>query len=237
MSTPSPQASSNADFTVSEVEGWQTYRNEEYGFEFQVPESLFNVFFSGSKGIDSLNEYKLLSKEYQHPSNLDQIIIDIERMAGDNLEKKQTSIKELRKAKVGERLFNLETTKEQIIKAKDIDIGGCIGTEAYDEISENQIKAIVFGCLTKENIHLRLVFITKELSKDNKKLFDQILSTFRFVDGGREEGNAAKTACEQSGDAYAACSANPSQNAGICVSCQCPEDSMWSFNKEMCITM
>jgi hypothetical protein len=38
-STPSlqPQAVDTSDITLSEVEGWQTYRNGEFGFELQYP--------------------------------------------------------------------------------------------------------------------------------------------------------------------------------------------------------
>lgn len=65
----------------------------------------------------------------------------------------------------------------------------------------------------------------------DRKIFDQILSTFRFI----EEADIEKIACENTGGTYVGCPANPSPNAGLCIPCECPQGYGWSLTEQACV--
>lgn len=164
---PQPQAPDTSDFTLREIEGWQTYRSDEFGFEFRAP-STMKLEFQESEGF-------ILSFERRGDGDSIGGHIEVRARILNAVEIQETKkyLEDARAANPGSEV----PEGSRVIKVANTNLGNCVGvqtqfTNAY----------LVSGCL-KGNLSLSVILVVDlEAAEEYKILYNQILATFRFVE-------------------------------------------------------
>ncbi|HEX9722414.1 MAG TPA: hypothetical protein VGA53_04065 [Candidatus Paceibacterota bacterium] len=174
--SPQPQAINNQQLTI-DTSTWQTYHNEEFGFEVKYP------FDWGISGGTRISHIEGLAEFFTFRSNTKEsretFVINVE-FVGGNLFESLDKLSSKEKATLGRDNQTFE-------KIEDLTIGGLpaikysvVGTTLVSPgEGENRV------LLKKGNTLFDFVFSssrTSEVIKNNERLFDRILSTFRFVE-------------------------------------------------------
>lgn len=143
---------------------WQTYRSEEFGFEIQAPSSV---------RVEPLDNEGFILFLQDQESGVGQIEIVTRTLSGESLQETKKYLEDTRAAQIGNEVSN----GNKWTKVKDINLGNCAGVQI-----QHEDMYLLTGCL-KENISVAAVlFANLESSGGYKVLYNQILSTFRFVE-------------------------------------------------------
>ena len=211
-SQPQQQTQGTEDFTLSEVEGWQTYRSDEFGFETQIPEE-----WEPAQNTD--NSLVTLDVIPSKPHDNVRFEVSLESISSDEdfstwfqreSEFSEVNMKEafdVANSIYGEGFINMEDFSVVI---EDSQIGGsptkvqtinCLKDDCYFGGPQNHKEYYIKN---EDTIYVFKVW-TLNPNKDFS-LLDQILSTFRFVDTGSSEsgkiGEGVKEALQIQGEAH-----------------------------------
>ena len=146
------------------VASWETYRSEEFGFEIQVPSSM---------RVEPLDNEGFILFLQDQESVVGQIEIVARTLSGESLQETKKYLEDARAAQIGSEVSNGNTWT----KVKDVNLGNCAGVQI-----QHEDMYLLTGCL-KENLSVAAVlFANLESSGEQKVLYNQILSTFRFVE-------------------------------------------------------
>ena len=143
---------------------WKVYRSGEFGFEIQAPSSI---------RVEPLDNEGFILFLQDQESVVGQIGIVARTLSGESLQETKKYLEDARAAQIGSEVSNGNTWT----KVKDINLGNCAGVQIQHEDIY-----LLTGCL-KENISVAAVlFANLESSEGYKVLYNQILSTFRFIE-------------------------------------------------------
>ena len=193
------QKKDNQQLTI-DTTSWQTYRNEEFGFEVKYPKEWFNnIDEEGNKKYQAFGGSYVFSNQYvqnfQRDFNItqkDSLVFFI------SIQKESTGsalfsiFENLRKLKEGEEFIeSIPVTKERIIYAKAKDEFVANVPAVRYRINQGEID-FSKGLFPRSSLVLAIkddfaiVFSfqggTQETVDRNQGTFDQILSTFRFIE-------------------------------------------------------
>lgn len=171
ISTPTLTLSETPDSFAN----WQTYRNEEYGFEFKYPAG-WNVvqLTEFSNGVFEVNDKVILPNS--EPSEYGIRV---------SVNKRQDDIP------LGEYFFRFDPTQEYIRNAKEVHVDGIKGLQSFEVISENEPPAMGNVKLNPGLFKNTMVFknenrfsiSTKGLNiEETNNIYNQFLSTFKFIE-------------------------------------------------------
>src|SRR3989344_3995963 len=177
MSTPIPTFTPRSDSTAS----WQTYLNEEYGFEFQYPVSLKDYSFREIEYMFTIGSlFKVQFVNFSSsPDNESERGHALNQLKSELLLEKEKiqkigmlltyGMKALINNQAGDGLFRTAT----------------IFTPANDRIwfvMELDLPEDIFRDYINKNISIPESVFQSSENQSRIKMFDQILSTFRFVE-------------------------------------------------------
>lgn len=161
-----PQVPDTSDFTLSEVEGWQTYRNDEYGFELEYPRDWVQV-------SSDPRENELFSvgfrREALNPSS--EVYADVHLTVNTQTQPLDWPIKDYY---VGE---------WRITDGEEIYVDGKKAYYHTFEPGPLPTESVFFG-YNGYLFHVRALSfdVDGNFRKEIKSVYDQILDTFRFID-------------------------------------------------------
>ena len=164
------------DTAAVDTSNWQTYRNEEFGFEVRYPMGWFNT----RNLIEDFTEEKLF--EFSSAENFTVDALTLQIIRSESIARKNL-FTELRNRKPG------ETFEQDLIrysKIENLDVGGLLAVRYVADRS-----AVPYGSLPiqsevllqKGEFTYLFIFIgLPESTERQKNVFDQILSTFKFIE-------------------------------------------------------
>jgi len=168
---PSPTSKPLSSISISpdEMEGWKTYENDKFGFTFLYPQDL--ILYDQLKQIGD----NLLLQNYQdkpnrtESSNDFQLVLSVGKDDGKSLEDYP-------------KLWETELGK---LSSEKISVGNVSAIKGFSGQKNHAVPTVWL----KNNGYL-YTFQLSTPTSNTKQLFDQILSTFKFLDN-----NTTKTIC------------------------------------------
>jgi len=173
---------------AADTSNWQTYRNDEFGFEVKYPKSWSNTTSEERNTIYDEDGNPIELKHYEFSNKKDGLFGDDAWVASFQIDigSDFNLFKELRDLKPGETSDQLPGIVYE--KIEDFTIGSFSAVRYRGDYS-----AIPAGVLPRTDevllqrgehiFHFMLILLgSAEAIKENEKFFDQILSTLRFVD-------------------------------------------------------
>ncbi|MDP3735108.1 MAG: hypothetical protein Q8R39_01620 [bacterium] len=163
-----------------DTSGWQTYRNEEFEFEVKYPGGWFNT----RNLIEDIREEKLFEFSSEKNFTVDAITLQIVR--SESIQSKNLFV-DLQNLKPG------ETFEQDLVvytKIEDLNIGGFLAIRHTADRSSIPYIALPIRSeilLKRDGTTFLFVFVgSPEIFEHQKIVFDQILSTFRFLEPSRK---------------------------------------------------
>lgn len=162
---PSPTPSPSPALTdTEEISNWKTYTNTRYGYSFKYPQDLYLKTPSAVE-----NTVTFLFEKYRGQTLIDQPEFGISASTdGKPLEELVNSIKAIAKQ------------TGQVVSFQEIKLEGERAYRNENIIKDNPMSNIT-TLVNHNNISYKITLFYSEMTEKQKSLYDQILSTFRFL--------------------------------------------------------